>query len=82
MEREGRLPFEMGQFFHKGLTMASGQCPVKRYNRHLMELVREDRAHPSFIVSHELPLDEAPQGYAHFDARDEGWTKVVLKPAA
>ena len=29
-----------------------------------------------------LPLEKAPEGYAHFDARDEGWTKVVLKTAA
>ena len=37
---------------------------------------------PSFVVSHNLPLDRAPQGYQHFDARDSGWTKVVLAPAA
>lgn len=30
---------------------------------------------------HELPLDEAPDAYEHFDARHEGRTKVVLKPA-
>jgi glutathione-independent formaldehyde dehydrogenase len=35
-----------------------------------------------FIVSHELPLAEAPAGYRHFDARDSGWTKEVLAPAA
>jgi glutathione-independent formaldehyde dehydrogenase len=34
------------------------------------------------IISHRLGLDEAPAAYQHFDARDEGWTKVVLKPAA
>jgi glutathione-independent formaldehyde dehydrogenase len=33
-------------------------------------------------VSHELPLDEAPAAYQHFDARDDGWTKVVLRPDA
>jgi threonine dehydrogenase-like Zn-dependent dehydrogenase len=37
------------------------------------------KAKPSFIVSHELPLAEAPEAYKHFDARDNGWTKVVLK---
>jgi glutathione-independent formaldehyde dehydrogenase len=31
-------------------------------------------------VSHELPLDQAPEAYQHFDARDDGWTKVVLHP--
>jgi threonine dehydrogenase-like Zn-dependent dehydrogenase len=32
------------------------------------------------IISHRLGLGEAPNAYKHFDARDEGWTKVVLKP--
>ena len=40
-----------------------------------------DRAKPSWIVSHELALDEAPEAYKHFDARDNGWTKVILHPA-
>jgi glutathione-independent formaldehyde dehydrogenase len=40
------------------------------------------KAKPSFVVSHELPLTEAPVGYEHFDKRDNGWTKVVLHPAA
>jgi glutathione-independent formaldehyde dehydrogenase len=39
-------------------------------------------AQPSFLVSHQLPLAHAPEGYRHFDARDTGWTKVVLTPAA
>jgi threonine dehydrogenase-like Zn-dependent dehydrogenase len=34
------------------------------------------------LVSHELPLDEAAEAYEHFDKRENGWTKVVLKPAA
>ena len=38
------------------------------------------KAEPSFIVSHELPLDQAPEAYEHFDNRDDGWTKVVLHP--
>ena len=38
------------------------------------------RAKPSWIISHELPLAEAESGYQHFDARDDGWTKVVLHP--
>lgn len=37
-------------------------------------------ARPDFIVSHELSLDEAPDAYRHFDARENGWTEVVLKP--
>ena len=60
--------------------MGTGQCPVKRYNRHLRNLIHAGKAQPSFIVSHHLPLDEAPEGYEHFDSRDDGWTKVLLHP--
>jgi glutathione-independent formaldehyde dehydrogenase len=53
-----------------------------RYNRHLRDLIIAGRAQPSFLVSHELPLTEAADGYRHFDDRDAGWTKVLLRPAA
>jgi glutathione-independent formaldehyde dehydrogenase len=55
---------------------------VKAYNRYLRELIHTGKANPSFVVSHDLPLDRPPEGYQHFDARDSGWTKVVLAPAA
>jgi glutathione-independent formaldehyde dehydrogenase len=44
------------------------------------ELIHIGKAHPSFIISHELPLERAPEGYQHFDSRDNGWTKVTLAP--
>jgi glutathione-independent formaldehyde dehydrogenase len=80
LEREGKIAFDFGMMWFKGQTMGTGQCPVKRYNRHLRNLIHSGRAKPSFIVSHRLGLDEAPDAYHHFDCRDEGWTKVLLKP--
>jgi glutathione-independent formaldehyde dehydrogenase len=56
--------------------------PVKRYNRELRDLIIAGKARPSFIVSHELGLEEAPNGYENFDKRADGWTKVLLRPAA
>lgn len=70
----------MGLFFQKGQSMGTGRCNVKNDNRRLGALIAAGKATPSFIVSHELPLAEAPNAYKHFDARDDGWTKVVLKP--
>ncbi len=61
--------------------MGTGQALVKAYNRRLCNLIYECKASPSFIISHELPLEDAPSAYEHFNARHEGWTKVVLKPA-
>jgi glutathione-independent formaldehyde dehydrogenase len=80
--KEGQIAFDLGLFFEKGLRIGSGQAPVKAYNRLLCELIAVGKAQPSFLVSHELPLDEAPDAYRHFDARDDGWTKVVLRPVA
>jgi glutathione-independent formaldehyde dehydrogenase len=80
--KQGRVAFDYGTFFSKGQRMGTGQCPVMRYNRHLRDLIITGRAQPSFLVSHELPLGEAADGYQHFDHRDAGWTKVLLRPAA
>lgn len=82
LAKHGEVAFDYGLFWFKGQRMGTGQCPVKAYNRYLRDLVHVGRAKPSVLVSHELPLDQAPAGYQHFDARDQGWTKVVLAPTA
>lgn len=81
LAQQGKARFDFGSFWFKGQQMGCGQAPVKRYNRHLRNLIAEDKITPSWIVSHNLTLDQAPEAYQHFDARDEGWTKVVLNPA-
>jgi len=77
---QGRLLIDIGKFFEKGLRMGTGQANVKAYNRHLRDLIIAGRATPSFVVSKELPLDEAPDAYRRFDQREEGYSKVVLRP--
>lgn len=79
-EEADRVDWRYGTFFTKGQSMGTGQAPVKRYNRQLRDLIVAGRARPSFIVSHELPLAEAPGAYEQFDRRVEGFTKVLLKP--
>jgi len=79
--KHGRVAFDYGTAFTKGISIGSGQCPVKKYNRELRDLIISGRAKPSFIVSHELGLDEAPEAYQNFDARLDGWTKVLLHPS-
>jgi glutathione-independent formaldehyde dehydrogenase len=81
LAKQGKLAFDFGMFWFKGQKIGSGQAPVKKYNRQLRDLIAAGKAEPSFIVSHELPLDQAPEAYEHFDNRDDGWTKVVLHPA-
>ena len=75
-----RVAWQYGTFFTKGQSMGTGQAPVKRYNRELRDLIIAGRATPSFIVSHEISLDEAPDAYEKFNQRGNGYTKVLLKP--
>jgi glutathione-independent formaldehyde dehydrogenase len=78
--KRGQYQLPLGEIFEKGLSIGTGQTPVKRYNAYLRDLIIAGRAKPSFIVSHRLTLDEAPMAYAKFDERSDGYTKVVLKP--
>ena len=78
--RAGRLLFDVGKFFEKGLRMGTGQADAKMYNEYLRDMIIAGRAEPSFVVSKELSLDQAPEGYQRFDNREEGYSKVVLKP--
>ncbi len=78
--RQGRLLIDIGRYFEKGLRMGSGQANVKAYNRQLRDLIIAGRAEPSFVVSQRRPLNEAADAYARFDRREQGYTKVVLKP--
>jgi glutathione-independent formaldehyde dehydrogenase len=78
--KQGMLLVAIGTLFEKGLRVGTGQANVKRYNRQLRDMITEGRARPGFVVSHELPLEEAPLAYQKFDRRVEGYTKVILKP--
>lgn len=78
--KKGQLAFDWGALWSKGLRVGTGQCDVKRYNRRLRDLIEVGRARPSFIVSHRLGLEGGPEAYRHFDSRDDGWTKVALRP--
>jgi glutathione-independent formaldehyde dehydrogenase len=80
--KQGEFQLPLGAIFEKGLSIGTGQTPVKKYNAYLRDLIVSGRAKPSFIVSHRLTLEEAPAAYEKFDQRSDGYTKVVLKPEA
>ncbi|HNP29472.1 MAG TPA: glutathione-independent formaldehyde dehydrogenase [Nitrospirales bacterium] len=82
LAQKGQLAFDWGLFWSKGQRIGTGQANVKAYNRRLCNLIEAGKAKPSFLVTHELPLRDAPEAYRHFDARENGWIKVLLKPAA
>ncbi|MBE9108676.1 glutathione-dependent formaldehyde dehydrogenase [Nodosilinea sp. LEGE 07298] len=72
----------MGAFVNKGLTMRSGQTHVHKYLRPLLERIRNGDIDPTFLITHRLPLEEAPHAYKIFRDKEENCIKVVLKPFA
>lgn len=78
--KRGIYPIPWGALFKKGVILGMGRDDDKRYNDHLRDLIVRGRIKPSKIVSHRLPLREAPDAFAKFDARSDGYIKVVLDP--
>jgi threonine dehydrogenase-like Zn-dependent dehydrogenase len=72
--------FPMGAVLNRSLTIRAAQCHVQRYTGPLLERIRKGEIDPSFVVSHTLPLEEAPRGYQMFLDKEDDCTKVVLKP--
>ena len=64
----GQLGIRIGLGWAKSHTFTTGQCPVMRYHRQLMEAILHDKTHPARNVNVQtIPLDEAPEGYRDFD---------------
>jgi glutathione-independent formaldehyde dehydrogenase len=66
--KEGQIGVKLGLGWARSHTFVTGQCPVKRYNRQLMNLILADKAHIADAVNATtISLDDAPRGYAEFD---------------
>jgi threonine dehydrogenase-like Zn-dependent dehydrogenase len=72
--------FPAGAFMNKALTMRTGQCHVQRYLKPLLSRITAGEIDPSFVVTHRLELDQAPEGYETFKNKRDECVKVVLKP--
>lgn len=78
-EKQGIYPLPIGELFDKAITIGMGQCPVKKYNEYLRDLIIQGRAHPGRIVSHHIDIEEAPEAYDRFDRRVEGYDKILIR---
>lgn len=74
------LPIPLLNFFLKDLTFRGGSCLVKNYIRKLMPLIETDKIDPTAVITHDLPLADAPRGYELMDSKAENAIKVVLTP--
>ncbi len=70
----------MGTAFAKGLTFRMGQTHIQRYLRPLLDRIQNGDIDPSLVITHRMPLDEAPQAYEIFRNKEDNCIKVVLNP--
>jgi threonine dehydrogenase-like Zn-dependent dehydrogenase len=70
----------LGAAFNKGLTLKMGQTHVQRYMGKLLDIVERGEIDPSFVITHRLPLEKAPDGYRTFRDKEDECIKIVLKP--
>jgi threonine dehydrogenase-like Zn-dependent dehydrogenase len=70
----------LGAFVNKALTLKTGQTHVQHYFGPLLDRIQKNEIDPSFVITHRLPLNEAPQGYDTFMNKQDDCLKVVLKP--
>lgn len=72
----------VGSIVNKALTIKSGQTHVQKYMRPLLKRIEDGEIDPTFIITHRMPLTEAPQGFEMFNKKQDECIKIVLKPAA
>ncbi|MGI8850003.1 MAG: zinc-dependent alcohol dehydrogenase [Pyrinomonadaceae bacterium] len=72
--------FPLGAAMNKGLTFKMGQTHVQKYMPLLFDKIEKGEIDPSFIITHEMPLEAAPEGYKMFKNKEDNCIKVVLKP--
>lgn len=71
------ITFPISDFFDKGLSFRGGGVDPKPYAPQLTELIASGKAHPGFIVSREIGIEEVPEYYERFDRREE--VKVMIR---
>jgi threonine dehydrogenase-like Zn-dependent dehydrogenase len=73
--------FPMGSLMNRGLTLRAGQCHVHRYMQPLLEHIERGDLDPTFVITHRMPLAQAPQGYELFMKKIDNCEKVILSVA-
>ncbi|EKG20943.1 Alcohol dehydrogenase superfamily zinc-containing [Macrophomina phaseolina MS6] len=71
------ITFPTSEFFNKGLSYRAGAVDPKELAPQLVELIATGKARPSFIVSREIGIEEAPEYYERFDRKEE--SKVIIR---
>jgi len=72
--------FPLGAAFAKGLTLKMGQTHMHRYMPRLLDHIERGNIDPSFIITHRVGLEDAPEMYEAFRAKEDACVKVVMTP--
>jgi threonine dehydrogenase-like Zn-dependent dehydrogenase len=73
-----KVPF--GAAFNKGLTLKMGQTHMPKYMGPLLERIQKNEIDPSFIITHRMRIEDAPEAYEIFKHKQNECIKVVLTP--
>jgi S-(hydroxymethyl)glutathione dehydrogenase / alcohol dehydrogenase len=72
--------FPLHQIFDKGIRIFTGQAPVHKYIDELEKMVEQGKITLNDIITHRMPLSEAPKAYELFNEKKDNCVKVILKP--
>lgn len=75
-----KVPF--GAAFGKGITMKMGQTHMHKYMKPLLQRIEKGQIDPSYVISHRISIDEAPEMYKVWRDKKEQVTKIVIDPWA
>ena len=75
-----KVPF--GAAFGKGITMKMGQTNMHKYMRPLLQRIEKGQIDPSYVISHRITIDQAPEMYKVWRDKREQVTKIVIDPWA
>jgi threonine dehydrogenase-like Zn-dependent dehydrogenase len=73
-----KLPF--GAAMNKGLTIRMGQTHVNRWTDDLLRRIESNQIDPSFVITHQVTLQQGPEMYNTFNDKQDGCIKVMIKP--
>ena len=76
----GRASIPMGPLMNKALTVKTGQTHVQRYLDPLLEKIEDGDIDPSFVITHQVSLEEGPETYEKFSKKEDGCIKAVMTP--
>jgi threonine dehydrogenase-like Zn-dependent dehydrogenase len=70
----------LGSAINRGLTFRMAQTPVQHYLPQLLTRIEKGEIDPAFVITHRATLEEGPELYKTFRAKQDGCVKVVMKP--